>query len=108
MKKKTFWLSYDLGLKGDYIGMYEWLDFKEARECGDSLAVFEFEYDDDFIQEILAQLKDNVEFKKGDRVYLIWKDEENRVKGSFIIGKRKPAPWEGYALEEEDYQVDVD
>ena len=106
--KKTFWLSYDLGLKGDYHGMYEWLDNYKARECGESLAVFKFSCGKNFIQEVQNDLKNYVEFKNGDRVYLIYRDDQDNytIKGRFIIGKRKPAPWEGYSLGEEDMTID--
>ena len=37
LKMKHFvWISFDLGVKGDYEGMYAWLDSKDAKECGDS------------------------------------------------------------------------
>jgi hypothetical protein len=42
-KKKGIWISFDFGLKGDYTGLYEWLDNKEAVECGIGLAYFNFE-----------------------------------------------------------------
>jgi hypothetical protein len=38
--KKRFWLSYDLGIDGDYDGLYGWLDRIKAIECGDGLASF--------------------------------------------------------------------
>ena len=38
-----------------------------------------------------------IDFKPGDRVYLIrFIPEKQSYSGSFIIGKRKAAPWEGY------------
>lgn len=109
MAKKTriFWLSYDLGLKGDYEGLYRWLDNMQAKECGDSLAVFQFECGDKYLDEIKQSLFDAVEFSKTDRVYLIWRDEShNGVMGRFIIGKRKPAPWKGYGDKYEETQED--
>ncbi|CAE6688369.1 hypothetical protein [Paraburkholderia haematera] len=97
--QKTVWLSYDLGVKGDYEGLYKWLDNVEAFECGDSLAYFSVEVPNgrnvpDFVAE---ELNANVSFGKSDRVYLIWRnDEDSRNKGRFIIGKRKASPWEGF------------
>jgi hypothetical protein len=44
MLKKTIWLSYDLGIRGDYKGLYEWLDNHEAKECGDSVGVLIYEF----------------------------------------------------------------
>lgn len=34
------WLSFDLGVSGDYEGMYAWLDDKRAKECGSSVASY--------------------------------------------------------------------
>jgi hypothetical protein len=42
--KQRIWLSFDLGIKGDYQSLYKWLDARKARECGDSVAYFTFEY----------------------------------------------------------------
>jgi len=98
MKKKTFWMSFDLGIRGDYENLYRWLDTYKARECGNNLAVFKFQASDDYIEAITIDLKENVDFKDNDRIYLIYKDDsEDLIKGKFIIGKRKPSPWEGYA-----------
>lgn len=107
-KKKTFWLSYDLGLKGDYSSMYSWLDKQKAKECGDSFAVFTFDcLTDNPKDEIKKSLLDNVDFMKNDRVYLIWRDETKKVNnGTFIIGNRKPSPWEGYYITNEEQVLD--
>lgn len=95
--KKTFWLSYDLGLKGDYSALYSWLDNHKAKECGDSLAVFQYNAPGDHINRLKNDLGKNVSLRKSDRVYLIWIDNnDKKVKGKFIYGGRKPAPWEGF------------
>ena len=41
---KALWLSYDLGVKGDYEGLYAWLDDHNAEECGNSVAFLHYEY----------------------------------------------------------------
>lgn len=105
---KTFWICYDLGLRGDYTGLYAWLDSHKAKECGDSLAVFEFDCGAHFIEEIKSELTNKVKFNKEDRIYLIWKDpQKDLIKGRFIIGQRKPAPWEGFAVSKEQGVEDV-
>ena len=108
-KIKTFWLSYDLGLKGDYSSLYKWLDKQKAKECGDSIAVFKFTYStDDPREEIKNSLKENVEFNKSDRVYLLWRDDNKQTNnGIFIIGSRKRAPWEGYFTTDEEQSFDI-
>ena len=39
---KTVWLSYDLGVRGDYEGLFEFLAGAGAKECGSNLGVFSF------------------------------------------------------------------
>jgi len=101
MNKKLIWISYDLGLKGDYENLYYWLDKHKAKECGSSVAALFYEYNDDLIRELTKDLKDNINFSKNDRIYVIFRNEENIIKGKFIIGNRKPSPWAGYAETEE-------
>lgn len=99
-KKKLFWLSYDLGLKGDYNSLYVWLDSMNAKECGNCIASFWFEYESDYLKEVKESLEENIEVNKNYRFYLIWRSVEGKkisITGKFLFGKRKPAPWEGYA-----------
>ncbi len=101
--KARIWLSYDLGLKGDYEGMYIFLDSYGAVECGDSFASMEYPYEDDLREEIKQEIRDRVQLNKNDRVYLVWRKEDNgNFAGKFIIGRRKPAPWAGYAGDDPD------
>jgi len=96
--KQTIYISYDLGIDGDYFGLYNWLDSHNAVECGDNLAFIKvYEYDEDIENEIKTDLKKNVELRDKDRIYLIFKRKDGSRAGRFIFGKRKPAPWEGYA-----------
>lgn len=83
-----YWLSYDLGLRGNYEGLYEWLDEMKAKECGDSIATFTSPKSREQIQKELSKILD-----KKDRVYIINMKEG----GKFILGKRKVAAWVGYA-----------
>lgn len=95
MKKSgtAVWLSYDLGVKGDYTGLYTWLDSKKAKECGNSIAFFTVQETD--IKKIIVNLKTeieaNVKISMGNRIYIILRDG-----GRFIIGGRKASPWEGF------------
>ncbi|HUT97619.1 MAG TPA: hypothetical protein VM054_00925 [bacterium] len=108
MEKQRIWLSYDLGIEGDYESMYFWLDSHEARECGDSVASFVYIFRHDLIEEIKSDLEANVNLRKKDRVYIIFYDTVKKsLRGGFIFGGRKRhAPWFGYAIRttpEEDY-----
>jgi hypothetical protein len=97
--KRAVWISFDLGVRGDYEGMYAWLDKHEAKECGDSLAFVTFEFENDLPQSLTEDIKASVEVTKKTRIYAIWQDpESNKVKGCFIVGTRKSPAWAGYAV----------
>lgn len=83
-----YWLSFDLGLRGNYESLYAWLDANEAKECGDNVATFKIEKTRDQIKDELSKILD-----EKARIYLI-----DRKSGLFILGRRKlAAPWAGYA-----------
>ncbi len=97
-KASTIWVSFDLGVRGDYENLYSWLDSHSAKECGDSLAVFNFSWKDDLFKELRANLMAAVKTDKRTRIYVIYRDrvaEKNR--GKFIVGGRRAAAWEGYS-----------
>lgn len=103
--KQSIWISYDLGIKGDYPGLYRWLDSHKAKECGNSVAYFSFEYKSDILNELKEDLIKSVDFKSGDRIYAITTktvDSKLSTVGTYIIGNRKASPWEGYAPTEEN------
>jgi hypothetical protein len=100
-KRAFVWMSYDLGIQGDYEGLYRWLAGHEAKECGDGMAAFSFAYRADLIKELTADLKKNVDVKKRARIYVVSQKDEKPV-GKFVIGGRKDAPWTGYAVQSDD------
>lgn len=104
--KQLIWMSYDLGVSGDYEGLYAWLDEHEAKECGDSVACFWFSCEGDVLQTVEKEIRDAVSLNKRSRIYVVFSDQNNEVKGArFVIGRRRRAPWEGYganAVEEID------
>ena len=85
-----FWICFDLGLRGEYTELYAWLDQQRATECGDNVATFKSEKSREQITKELLKVLD---VKRGPRVYII----DRHVGGRFVIGKRKVAPWTGYA-----------
>lgn len=89
--KKLIWISYDLGVKADYQGLYAWLDNHGAVECGNSIAALEYEQAGALTDDLHKDLTDSIALAKHDRIYVIWR-EERKVKGKFIIEKRKAAP----------------
>jgi hypothetical protein len=103
--EKSIWLSYDLGVQGDYTGLYAWLDNLEAKECGNNVALFKYEIDDeeDLREKIKADLSEHVTLEKHDRIYILFSDSETKKrKGCFLFGKRKASPWKGYGDGEDE------
>jgi hypothetical protein len=99
--RKTLWLSYDLGIDGDYDRLYKWLDELGAVECGDGLCSFKFdlEADEQAPEIILKEIKRRkVKLREKDRLYLIWRTHDHKVMGKFICGERRNGPWTGYAV----------
>jgi hypothetical protein len=95
--KHFVWVSFDLGVKGDYEGLYAWLDGQGAKECGDSLACFLFEHkSNDLLEDMKKDLRSNVQLdEKKNRVYVI-RLVKGKMKGSFIFGRRRSPPWAGF------------
>jgi hypothetical protein len=108
--KKAIWISFDLGLKGDYSSLYTWLDNYSAVECGNGLAFFNYNTSsmsntEDLIKSLSESLKATVKLSKSDRVYVIWKHSSGKMKGKFLNGRRRQAPWEGYGEIDRDDNI---
>src|SRR6266545_7942924 len=85
-----YWLSFDLGLRGEYDKLFGWLDRQQAKECGDNVATFRSEKTrSDIAKEVLALL----DREKHPRIYLV----DRKRGGKWICGSRQVAPWTGYA-----------
>ena len=97
--KSAIWLSYDLGVNGDYEGLYAWLDNHGAKECGGSVAYLQFTHGD-----LPASLQSDIErvvaLNKRSRRYVIHKKDE-KLSGRYLVGRRKGAPWEGFGDKDE-------
>jgi hypothetical protein len=108
MPRGYVWMSFDLGVRGDYDGMYEFLDSHEAKECGDSLAIFNYEYKKDIIAELKKDLEKLVNIDKRTRIYVIYPVPISKHKGKFLFGSRKAPPWAGFAPSQDDSEDNVD
>ena len=105
--KSAVWISFDLGVQGDYENMCAWLDDHRAKECGDNLAFVNYEYTGSLLKKLTADLRKNVRTTKRTRVYIIYRDQETKkMKGSFIFGGRKAPPWSGFAVTVGPAEVD--
>lgn len=115
--KKTIFISYDFGMKGDYEGLFKWLDENKAEERGYGIGVIkEYSYDDssiktdlDFMKLIRNELKERIKIGSSDRIYMIWNSlESNKTKAGFLFGKGKQSPWTGYAQNNQLDNFDLD
>lgn len=89
-EKKRFWICFDLGFRGEYDNLYAWLDRHHAKECGDGVATFVAASSRG---KIARELEGVLGKETKARIYLI----EHHRGGKFVFGKRKVAPWTGYA-----------
>jgi hypothetical protein len=103
MGKSTVWISFDLGVRGDYGNFYNWLDEHGAKECGDTLAVFEFSYQGKLLEALKRDIDQRIHSDKRTRVYVIYREAKTKkMKGSFIFGGRRVPPWTGYSQRSQD------
>mgnify|MGYP001436978332 CR=1 FL=1 len=98
--KSLIWISYDLGLKGDYEGLYSWLDLHGAKECGDSVGFVSYEWKTNLFLELQKDIKKSVKITPKNRIYVIIPSDNSSKKyiGKFLFGNRKASPWEGSAI----------
>lgn len=114
--KKTIFISYDFGMKGDYEGLFKWLDENNAEERGYGIGIIkEYSYDNliktdlEFLRSVRNELKDKIKVGSNDRIYMIWNSlETNKIKAGFLFGKRKQSPWTGYAQNNQLDNLDLD
>lgn len=99
------WISYDLGIDGNYNRLYQVLDEVGAKECGDSLATVLLDAKSQF-EPLLKRLKTSIRPRASDRLYVIFPKDDGGVTGKFIHGSRKRAPWTGYAVGSEEETSD--
>ena len=93
-------MLYDLGVNGDHEGMYAWMDNQGAKECGSSVAYFQFTHEG----ALPAALKKRDRGRRGleqavKDIRHLQKDE--KISGRYLIGHRKGAPWQGFGDRDE-------
>lgn len=101
--QKAVWLSYDLGVKGDYDALYAYLDNAAAVECGDNVAFFQLEFDGtdaELEAKLKHELQSSLTLAKNDRIYLIYRRADGKISGKFLFGSRKATPWQGFGQQD--------
>jgi hypothetical protein len=83
---------------GDYPGLYQWLDSRDAVECGNSVAFLKIDVaeTEDLADKLKSEISENVEIKNGERFYVIYRKDDGKCVGKYLFGNRKANPWEGY------------
>jgi hypothetical protein len=96
--RSAIWIAYDFGVRGDYEGLYSWLDKRAARECGDSLAFISYPHAGSLLESLKKDLQASIELSKQSRIYVIYRESgSTKMKGAFLFGGRKAAPWVGHS-----------
>ena len=91
------WLSFDLGIRGDYESLYAWLDDHGAKECGAGVAYLQYKYKSDFLTELRAELEELLEESRRPRIYVVHSvGKEKGASGRWLLGGRKSPPWSGF------------
>jgi len=103
--KTRYWISFDLGLGGNYRSIYEWLDELDAGECGFGLATFLSPLSAD---EITAKVLRLLSKHERARAYLLSKQDGGKYAGKFVLGRRKAAPWSGFAVQKSGLAESMD
>ncbi len=92
----TVWITFDLGVHGDYKGLYAWLDAHEANGCGESVAVLTYRCEGSIPDRIREELRKRIGIDDQTSVYVIYRDPTtNENRGAFIFGERKAPVWNG-------------
>ena len=123
MKIKLY-INFDLSLKGDYKGLYKWLDKNNAEERGNGYAlILEYDFPNSELEGITNireknlrlinflrnDIKKFTEIGASDRIYLTMKNiEEGKLGGIFLFGRKQATPWEGYFQDTSESETDFD
>lgn len=102
MSKSTIWISFDLGVRGDYESLYAWLGKQKAKECVNNLALLVYQYSGNLFDALKSDLSASVATDKRTRIYVLYRDgTTKKMKGSFVFGGRRAPVWAGFSEEEQ-------
>ena len=72
-----------------------------AKECGNSVAYLTYTHVGDLMESLKEEIANMVSLDKRSRIYVV-RRADNGIKGRYLIGRRKAAPWEGYGDIDDD------
>lgn len=97
----TYWIIYEFYYPNSYGEFYQWIAETDsnAKECGINSACFKFDGNIEDLKESLSERITNI---KSERIYTIYKDENNVLLGKFLFGnRRKSTSWDDYLITDE-------
>ena len=122
--KITFYINFDLNIRGDYKGLYKWLDKIKAEERGSNYAIIKdyefpetemvgltkiYEKNNAFAKYLRNEIKKFVNVGNSDRIYLtIAMIGTDHIGGIFLFGRRQSSPWEGAYVDEDNSEITFD
>jgi len=84
-KNRTYWLSYDLRVGGDYEHLFQWLDDHNALPCGNSVAMIHYTTrKKDIYQAFADDLTKKIGLNPENVLYIIRKSDSGEIKGGFF------------------------
>ena len=99
MPKRSIWLSYDLGLQGDYASLYQWLDAHGAKECGDSMALVNVDYADSLKDDLKEELVRSIDIdKKNTDLYRLSRRGYRQEQRCFLVWRQTRGALDGILL----------
>ena len=92
------WITFDLGVDGDYRGLYAWLDAHDASGCGELVAVLTYPCEGSLPDRLRDDLKNSIGIDEHTSIYVIYREPAtNENRGAFVFGGRRAPVWDGYS-----------
>lgn len=120
----NFYINFDLSIRGDYKGLYKWLDKNNAEERGNGYALIKgYHFPDSkmsgltemgeknnaFAVHLRSEIKEFASINKSDRIYLTMGIiGGDKIGGIFLFGRKQASPWEGSYLDDISTDIDFD
>ncbi len=70
------------------------------------MAYLNFEHEDELLKSLKKDIEEAINLSPRSRIYIVFKSS-GKMRGMYLFGNRKAAPWIGYgSLAEDDYDED--
>lgn len=122
--EKNFYINFDFSLRGDYKGLFKWLDKNNAEERGNGYALIKkYDFPDNeldgvtdpkekslkLVSYLRKDIKEVVKISPSDRIYLTFLlFETENLGGIFLFGNKQAPPWEGSFQDNDEPETDLE